>query len=59
MMIGNYRANPGSYAWNGDISEIIYFDEALTSVEREALNEWLTRKYGQVNMYIACSDYWL
>ena len=48
MMIGNYRANPASYAWNGDISEIIYFDEALTSVEREALNEWLMRKYGQV-----------
>ena len=46
MVVGNYFASPASYFWSGDISEIIYFDDVLREPEKEALNEWLNRKYG-------------
>ena len=47
MLIGTYFANPASYYWRGNISEIIYFDDVLREPEKEALNEWLNRKYGK------------
>ena len=46
MIVGSYYSSITQYAWNGDISEIIYFDDVLRGPEKEALNEWLNRKYG-------------
>ena len=56
MVVGNYFANPASYYWSGNISEIIYFDDVLREPEKEALNEWLNRKYGNTPTCTLPSD---
>lgn len=42
LVIGN---SPGNYGLNGDIAEIIIYNYALSTVQREAVEEYLRNKY--------------
>lgn len=44
--IGAYRSNSTSNLLNGDIAEILIYDSALSSTDREAIEGYLGWKYG-------------
>ena len=42
------KNNQSTYGWDGAISQIIYFDRVLRTPERDAINYWLRKKYGNL-----------
>lgn len=45
--IGGDYANAGNYLYRGDISEIVVYNTALSTADRQAMESYLNVKYGQ------------
>ena len=48
LWVSHYGYRLGNYSYNGDISEIILFDEALNQDQIVALTNYYNIKYGKI-----------